>query len=336
MTENTRPAPSFGDFLVYLWKLSRPEIWTVSVLPVALGHILATKRLLPALETWTAFWERALRDGATFADFATALGAWLAAAWPFLLALVVMGPLLWAATLLINDVHDLAGDRVNPRKARSPLVQGLVTAGWAHAAAYAFAALALAASCAVNAAFAAMVACCLVLAWVYSVPPLRLKTRPGMDVAVNAVGIGVVSGLAGWSIARPLGEFPFVFLPQGLLVATAIYVPTTLWDLEVDRESGYLTLATHLGAEPTYRIGWWAWILCNAGALWLSWNDWIIPRRMFLLLVIFTPLMLWEYHAFVGGARTQPDRVKGMMLCALTFLAVNLVFALMYTGMWVG
>lgn len=336
MSEAQRPAPNFGDLLVYVWKLSRPEIWTVSVLPVCLGHVLATKRLIPALEIWTEFSHRTLQRGATRGEFRQAVLDWLAASGPFLLALVVMGPLLWAATLLINDVHDLPGDRVNPRKARSPLVQGLVTLGLAHRGAYFFAAASLAAAACVNASFLLMVAGCLALAWLYSVPPIRLKTRPGMDVAVNAIGIGVLAGMAGWAVARPLAEFPYVFLPQGLLVATAIYVPTTLWDLEADRVTGYLTIATHLGAERTYRIGWWAWVLCNAGALVLAWNDWIIPGRMFVLLAIFTPLMLWEYHTFIGGAQTQPERVKGMMLCALTFLAVNLVFALMYTGMWVG
>jgi chlorophyll synthase len=336
VTHEVRPPPTFGDLLVYVWRLSRPEIWTVSVLPVCLGHVLATRRLMPGLDVWTAFSERAVRHGATFGDFLGAVGDWFVASWRFLVALAVMGPLLWAATLLINDVHDLPGDRVNPRKARSPLVQGLVTLGWAHAAAYVSAALTLAGAATVNLSFLALVAGCVVLAWLYSVPPIRLKTRPGMDVAVNAVGIGVLAGMAGWAVARPVAEFPFAFLPQGLLVATAIYVPTTLWDVEADRASGYLTIATHLGPERTYRIGWWAWVLCNAGALFLSWHGWIIPERMFVLLVIFTPLMLWEYHAFVGGARTQPERVRGMMLCALTFLAVNAVFALMYTGLWVG
>ena len=329
------PTPSLGTLLIYIWKLSRPEFWMVSVFPVYLNHILATEPLFPGLEHWRAFVAKASESGATFHEFGRTLQLSLAAAGPFLLALLVMGPLLWGATLLINDVLDLKGDRANLRKARSPLVQGLVSRGLAHRTAYVFAFGSLLAAYFVNLDFMLMVLGCLVLAWLYSVPPIRLKTRPGMDVAVNAVGIGVFSAVAGWSIGRPMGEFPFPYLPQGLLVAAAIFVPTTLWDAQSDKKVGYLTIATQLGSRKAYLVGWWCWLLCNAGAIMLSWNDWIIPRRMLPILILFCPLMIWQYHAFIGKAKTSPEAVRGMMLCAATFFSVNMVFALMYSGVWV-
>lgn len=329
------PQPTVGRFALYLWRLSRPEAWMVSLLPVYLGHLVATRQIVPNLDRWTGFWNGAVHGGATFDDFVVALREWFAASHDFLLALIVMGPLVWAATLLINDVHDLPGDRVNPRKARSPLVQGLVTRGWARAAAYVCAVAALAVALLVNGRFALMVLGCLGLAWAYSVPPVRLKTRPGADVAVNAIGVGGLAGVAGWVITEPFATAPFWLLPQGLLVATAIYVPTTLVDHEADRRIGYLTLATHLGPRRAYYVGFVAWALANAGALLLSWRDLIIPHRMLPLLLIFNPLMVWQYHQFIGRARTPQDVVWGIVLCSLTFFAVNLVFALMFTGLWV-
>ena len=46
-----------------------------------------------------------------------------------LVALLVLGPLIWGAVLAQNDLHDLPSDRVNPRKATAPLVTGAVSAG---------------------------------------------------------------------------------------------------------------------------------------------------------------------------------------------------------------
>lgn len=306
----------------------------VSVFPVYLGHLLATRQIFPGALLWMRFWERSVQHGATTDEFFYTGKLFLGEAGPFLLAMLVMGPLLWAATLLINDVHDLAGDRLNWRKARSPLVQGLISRGLAHRSAYVFAALSLGTAALAGWRFAVMVGGCLVLAWLYSVPPIRLKTRPGMDVVVNAVGIGVVSVIAGWVVTQPYSTFPYAYLPQGLAVATAIYVPTTLWDYESDRRVGYLTLATHLGPRRAYLVGWWAWVLCNFGATFLSANDLIIPLRMLPFLLLFVPLMIWEYHVFIGRAKTSEGAVQGIMLCSATFFSVNMVFALMYTGMW--
>lgn len=324
-----------GDVLLYIWRLSRPEAWTVTFLPLLVGNLLATRELLPGWGRWTEFWFRAQGQGASASDFGATLLDWALAEWRILVAVVVFGPLLWAATLLINDVHDLEGDRKNPRKARSPLVQGLLSRGLAHGAAYACALFALAAASMIGYTFLGLTFACLLLAWAYSVPPLRLKTRPGADVAVNSIGIGVLAFLAGWVLERPLQDAPLAFLPQGILVAIAVYVPTTMVDWEADRTSGYRTLATHLGPKRAYFIGWTAWVLANAGALALAWNDSILPRRFFPILLVFVPLLLYEYHAFIGRAKDGAARIQGIILTSLTFLCVNVVFALMYTGVWV-
>jgi chlorophyll synthase len=326
--------PSLGEFIFYLWRLSRPEAWMVSLLPMYVGFVLASRTIFPGFASWSAFWADASVDGATSSEFIATLVAWLGEAWRFLVACVVMGPLAWLATLLINDVHDLPGDRGNPRKARSPLVQGLVSAGRAQVAAYCAAAGALALAILLSWQFALLTLGCLALAWAYSAPPVRLKTRPGADLLVNALGVGVLAALAGWTLAAPLGDAPWPFLPQGLLVAAAVYIPTTLVDFEADRAAGYATFATRLGRERAYRVGMACWTAANAGALALSVWDVFIPRAMLPILVIFCPLLLYEYHALIGKARDGPAMVQGVILCSLTFLAVNLVFALMYTGLW--
>lgn len=321
--------------LLALWRLSRPEIWLVTLLPFYLGYVLASQQVLPGFGLWTRFWAEAADEGATFGAFWSTLEEWALVSWRFLLGALVMGPLVWWATLLINDVHDLEGDRLNPRRVRSPLVLGWVSVGFAHKAAYLFAGLCLLSGLLVGPVFALLVLVALVLAWLYSVPPVRLKTRPGFDLAVNAVGIGFGAALAGWSVAAPLAGFPWVLAPQGLLVAVAAYAPTTIVDAEVDRRVGASTMAVRFGEQAAYRVGWWAWVLANLGAVLLAASDLVLPRRFLPVLVLFVPVLLFEYHTLIGKARSQERLVEGIVVTSLTFAAVNAVFMLMYTGLWV-
>lgn len=333
--EGAHRGPSLGELLLYLWRLSRPEVWLVTLVPVYVGFVLASKEIVPGFELWTDFWAGAAETGATTAEFRATLAAWWRVARPFGLACVAMGPLVWVATLLLNDVHDLPSDRANPRKAASPLVRGQVSPRAAHVAAYVFGGATLVVAAFVGTAFALLVAACLVLAWLYSAPPVRLKTRPGADVLVNAVGVGALAGIAGWSLARPIAELPWPFLPQALLLAAAVYIPTTLVDHDADARAGYRTFATALGRRRAYLVGFACWVAANVGAVLLSWNGLILPKAMLPVMAIFCPLLIYEYHVFIGRARDAIAMVQGVILCSLTFLAVDLVFVLQYTGLWV-
>ena len=96
------------------------------------------------------------------------------------MALLVLGPLIWGAVLAQNDLHDLRSDRDNPRKATAPLVTGAVSATrlrvWYRGSRPPPSPPPLY----VGPLFVLGVAGVLLLGWAYSVPPLRLKTRPGL------------------------------------------------------------------------------------------------------------------------------------------------------------
>jgi 4-hydroxybenzoate polyprenyltransferase len=300
-----RPAPVAAAAAV--WRLSRPALWLVSLVPFSVGHVLATESLVPSPGGLALL---------------------------FVVGALVVGPLLWLAALAINDIHDMASDRCNPRKSGSPLVVGTLTPRSVRRLAYGSGVLALAVASFVNTVFAALTALFLVLAWAYSVPPVRLKGRPGGDVAVNAIGIGLLPLLAGWSVARPLDEFPGWFGLLGVGVATALYVPTTLVDLEADRAVGDRTIAARLGRHRAYRVGWWAWIGSAAGTLALCLTDEVIPRSLLGLYVVFLPALVGEYHVLIGTARTSAALVRGLVVLSATFLVPTAAFAVAYTGVW--
>ena len=318
-----------------LWHLARPPIWMVSLVPLGVGHLLATRTILPGFDRWTRFWADASESGARSADFWATVRQALGDARPLLVAILVLGPVAWAAALAINDVHDLAGDRHNPRKQKSPLVDGALSPTFVRRAAYGFAAAALTGAATVSAGFVMVTAAFLVLSWAYSVPPVRLKSRAGADVLVNAVGVGALPLLAGWSVTRPLSSFPWAMLAQGVAVAVALYVPTTLVDHRADLAAGYDTLTTRLGYHRAYQIGLIAWTAACVNAVVLSALDLVIPRQMLLVLVFAAPALVAAYHLLIGRARGPAQLVRGIIVISWMFLAPNVMFALIYTGLWV-
>ncbi|HVX43003.1 MAG TPA: UbiA family prenyltransferase [Mycobacteriales bacterium] len=295
------PALRFrGRFALDLFLLARPWFWPVSLLPYYVGFVLATHRLTPAVAELP----------------------------PLSLGAIVAGPLVWLAVLAVNDAHDLPGDRLNPRKAGSPLTSGRMSTATAARIAVVAAVTALGAAALVGTAFTIGTLLVLVLGWIYSVPPLRLKERPGADAAVNALAIGAIGPAAGWCAVESIGGFPWLFALQGTLVGVALYLPTTLVDHAADEALGYRTIAVRLGRRTTYRLGFAAWIAAAALAAGLALADLTIPRHMFGFELVMVPALIAAYHLLLA-------RVQSFYRIAVVsglFLIPSAVFVLTYTG----
>ncbi|MGX6608560.1 UbiA prenyltransferase family protein [Micromonosporaceae bacterium Da 78-11] len=284
---------------VLMLAVSRPWFWPVSWVPAGLGTVLAGHDWLPAR-----------------ADLPRAA-----------VALLVLGPLVWGAVLAQNDLHDLPSDRANPRKATAPLVTGAVSAGrlrrWYGGTALA----AVAGAVFVGPLFVLGVLGVLALGSAYSVPPLRLKTRPGWDVAVNALVVGVVSPAAGWSITRAPWEFPWQFGLIGLLFAGALYVPTTVTDLAADTGAGDTTFAVRFGARTAYRIGILLWGSALAVSLICAWFDVLVPRSTLPAQLVMAPVLLAGYVVL-----TRRPSITKLALLSVLFAVPTAGFALAYIG----
>jgi 4-hydroxybenzoate polyprenyltransferase len=284
---------------VLLVAVSRPWFWPVSWIPAYVGTVLAGHAWLPARE-----------DAARAA-----------------VALLILGPLIWGAVLAQNDLHDLPSDRDNPRKAAAPLVAGTVSAArlrtW-----YRLAALAsVGAALFVGPLFVLGVAGVLLLGWAYSVPPLRLKTRPGWDVAVNAFVVGVLSPVAGWSITRAPWEFPWQLALIGALFAAALYVPTTVTDLTSDAGVGDTTFAVRFGAAVAYRAGLILWAVALTLSLCCAAVDVLVPRSTLIPQLATAPVLVAAYAAL-----TRHPTIIKMAAVSVLFGIPTVGFVIAYVG----
>ncbi|MDR7325268.1 MULTISPECIES: UbiA family prenyltransferase [Catenuloplanes] len=277
---------------VVLAAVSRPWFWPVSWVPAYLGLVLAAGELTPR-DPWRAG-----------------------------LTLLVLGPLIWGAVLAHNDLHDLPTDRLNPRKTGAGAVPPRHLRAYAVIAALA----ALATAALIGPLFVLGVAGVLALGWAYSAPPLRLKARAGADVLVNALVVGVVAPLGGWSVGRDPWDFPWQLALLGLLFAAAFYVPTTVVDRPADLRAGYSTIAVRFGAGGAYRLGLSLWALALGLSLACASADVLIPAATLPYQLLLAPVLLGAYAWL-----TRSPSIPRLAVLALLFALPSAGFALSIT-----
>jgi chlorophyll synthase len=141
---------------------------------------------------------------------------------------------------LVNQIVDLESDRINDKGLF--LQRGIFTPR--QYAAAAVASLGLAVGAAVATGQAPMrLAAAVGLGLAYSVPPVRLAARAGLDLLANAAGYGLLAPWLGAGDSAP----PAAFLASTTLAVAAVFVHTTLLDLEGDRRTAKQTIGVRLG-----------------------------------------------------------------------------------------
>ncbi len=173
---------------------------------------------------------------------------------------------------------------------------------------------------------------CSALAILYSHPRSAWKGHPILGPLVNVVGYGILSPLAGWSLA-------------GVPVSTRAAVTFGLWSLWIlgayfsaqafqetdDRRRGYRTLVVTQGPAATLRVARW----CMNGA--------IVGTLLLTLAGVYPRLTLLAYPSFLLAdrwmARWQrepnggsPDWATGLFVRMLS--GGLLLFGLAYVDYW--
>jgi len=205
---------------------------------------------------------------------------------------VLAAAVLNAASNGLNQICDLANDRIN--KPHRPLPSGkmLMTQAWAFVVATYIAALAMVAV--VNRETFAIYAVAALATISYSAPPIRLKRHPVGSNFVIALIRGWLLKVAGWAAVATvlrsiepwyIGSIYFVFL----LGATTT---KDFADIEGDRAAGCITLPVKYGAtwsaraiSPAFLL---PWLMLPLGVWWriLSGN----PKAIIVLSVI---MLVW-------------------------------------------
>ncbi|HEX5472472.1 MAG TPA: UbiA family prenyltransferase [Lacipirellulaceae bacterium] len=100
------------------------------------------------------------------------------------------------------------------------------------------------------------------VAWLYSAPPQRLKERPPLDSLANGLGFFLLPFVMGYSLNAEPREMPLRYYLLALCVC-GIHSLATAADFEADRAAGHRTMAVAFGrrtaagfAFATFLVAW--------------------------------------------------------------------------------
>jgi 4-hydroxybenzoate polyprenyltransferase len=153
----------------------------------------------------------------------------------------------WLAAVVFNNIEDLPIDKVS--NATRPTVAGSISLENYKTAGFIFVILALWLSFVVSLQTEFLIAVCLGVSFLYSLPPLRLKCIPvfsKMMIAFNSLIIVVIGYLfSGYE----LGQFPWIIGYYVIIFGGLALNFIDIKDYEGDKAAGILTLPVMLGLK---------------------------------------------------------------------------------------
>jgi 4-hydroxybenzoate polyprenyltransferase len=98
------------------------------------------------------------------------------------------------------------------------------------------------------------------VAWLYSVPPMRLKERPPLDSLANGIGYFLLPFAMGYSLGADIRTIPtrYYFLT---LCVCGVHALATALDYEADRAAGHRTIAVVAGRRAAAALAFAAFLI---------------------------------------------------------------------------
>ena len=181
--------------------------------------------------------------------------------------------------------------------------------------------------------FFAVSTCIVLLSIVYSTPPFRFKARGGMDLATNMVGFGILCSFAGYVIAAPLGDFPWLWLVVMVFGTGCLYVLTTIADMEADGRTGVRSVAVKLGLSGSIKLSMALLLVANVAVIGLGLAGYLYTPEVVLMVwpisvLEFVPLLYLLRREDTGSVLKVIFSTGSLMAFGTFLLALN------HVGIW--
>ena len=305
-----------------------PEFWIVAAFPFYISWIWASGQVFPGWEWLT---ENPTHAGQFWSHFVN----YLHQTWEFWLGVIIVGPLLGGGTVLYDDYFDMEIDRRNPRKSEKVWKKAPASPRLIMGASATLFVLSMSLSTLISPSFFAISTAIVVLALLYSTPPVRFKARGGMDLVTNMVGFGLFCSLAGFILGAPLVDYPWPWLLPMLFGTGCLYVLTTIADMEADGASEVPTIAVKMGFESSVKLSIALLLIANAAILGMGlagyhlYGPQVIFRVWPISVLEFIPLLYLLRHENIDVILWVIFATGSLMAVGTFLLALNNV------GIWV-
>ena len=230
--------------------------------------------------------------------------------WPILPLSLLLGTGLFGAVFLINQIYDIESDRLNDKLYFLP--RGIIAPGAAWIMTILLNIISLVVAFYISFSVGLASILIVVLGVLYSVPPAALKNRTWLATVANGLGHGTLVFIIGYCAGGgSFGGGIIKSIPYFMSV-TAVYIGTTLPDIEGDKKTGKLTLGAVFSQQKAKYII----LICYAVSIAAGFMVGDIPFLAAALTV--APFYLWS--AFSKTIKSTVLTVK-MSILSLTLAA---------------
>lgn len=292
----------------YVFKHIGIAFWGVSIIPFYISWVFASRSMFANPSSAQQFYD-------------------------LILGLIIIGPFLGGSTILFNDYWDSEVDKTSRRKAGYPLSKGIISPATVLKLSIVFMVFAIILSLTISIIFTGLVSLCILLSIIYSGLPLRIKSRPGFDLIINATGAGILCSFAGWVLIKPILEYPFFWLIPMFFGVAAFYIPTTIIDYPSDKQNGVNTIAVRMGKKRAFYLGLACIIVANVAVMAMG-LKYYLATPGFVYYV--WPIALGQVILYYVILRKQTFKNVFRTIIGLAALLTfgNLLLLLHYTDVW--
>uniref|UniRef100_A0A7V3VUT4 Prenyltransferase n=1 Tax=candidate division WOR-3 bacterium TaxID=2052148 RepID=A0A7V3VUT4_UNCW3 len=226
--------------------------------------------------------------------------------------------MLMGGIYILNQITDIETDRINKKlfilsenyiPLRNAYIEMFVLWGFSISLALFF-----------GLPFFLIVVFSLLLGVSYSLPPIKLKGRPFLDALSNGFGYGILNFLAGWVILRNFEWDTITKLLPYFFSILAVFINTTIVDIEGDKKTGDNTTSVFIGAGASYILSTFL-LLC--GAILASLNKdliCLIPSTISLPLFFYVTLYYLKNKKINRRFTIVSFRLPGVIFTIITCL----------------
>jgi 4-hydroxybenzoate polyprenyltransferase len=152
---------------------------------------------------------------------------------------------LVGAVYVLNQIFDIESDRLNQKLFF--LARGYISKGAAIVETILLNVLCVIPAFIISLQLGLLFLLGMIFGFLYSAPPFGVKNRPFGGLILNALAHGNLAFLIGWIMNRSLSADSLLFSLPYMFAVAAIYLNTTIPDMEGDRRAGKITLAVKSG-----------------------------------------------------------------------------------------
>jgi 4-hydroxybenzoate polyprenyltransferase len=170
----------------------------------------------------------------------------------------------------------------------------------------------------------------ILLGTLYSVPPLKLKGKPIIDTLANGFGYGVVNFSIGWLLVREFDPSMLDRFVPYFLSISAVFINTTIVDVEGDRKAGDVTTGVYLGVTVSYIVS--TLIMVAAIVVAFCMHDYIclVPAAVSLPLFVYAAAHMLVKNSVSRKATIASFRLPGLVFTVITGILYPVYFLILF------